>query len=115
MDRGYPIPLAQTIAMNTLVVLQIFYLFFIRNIYGTSLNWAAAKGTRIVWSCVIAVTVAQFAITYLPPLQAIFDTRAVPLFDGILIIAIGIAFFALIETEKQMRFAFLPHKTDREQ
>jgi magnesium-transporting ATPase (P-type) len=114
MDRGYPIPLAQTIAMNTLVVLQIFYLFFIRNIYGTSLNWAAAKGTRIVWSCVIAVTVAQFAITYLPPLQAIFDTRAVPLFDGILIIAIGIAFFALIETEKQMRFAFLPHKTDRE-
>ncbi|AWZ19337.1 ATPase, E1-E2 type [Roseovarius sp. TM1035] len=112
-DRGYPVPLAQTIAMNTLVVLQIFYLFFIRNIYGTSLTWAAAKGTPIVWACVAAVTVAQVAITYLPPFQAILGTQAVPLFDGMLILVIGIAFFALIETEKQMRLAVLPLKPDR--
>jgi magnesium-transporting ATPase (P-type) len=108
MDKGYPASLAQTMAMNMLVVIQIFYLFFIRNIHGTSLTWAAARGTRVVWACVIAVTAAQCAITYLPPLQAIFGTHAVPLFDGMVIIAIGVAFFALIETEKQMRLAFLP-------
>jgi magnesium-transporting ATPase (P-type) len=106
IDRGYPVALAQTIAMNTLVVLEIFHLFFIRNVYGTSLTWAAARGTRVVWVCVIAVTSAQFAITYLPPLQAIFGTLSVPLFDGLLIVAIGAVFFALIETEKQMRLAF---------
>ena len=111
-DKGYPTPLAQTIAMNTLVVLQIFYLFFIRNIYDTSFKWAAVKGTPIVWTCVITVTVAQLALTYLTPFQIIFDTQAVPLFEGGLIIVIGIAFFALIETEKQMRLAFLPRKTD---
>ncbi len=105
-DRGYPLPLAQTIAMNMLVVLQIIYLFFIRNIHGTSLTWAAAKGTRVVWISVITVTLAQFAVTYAPPLQAIFGTAPVPLLDGILIIAIGIVFFALIEIEKQMRLAF---------
>ena len=103
IDRGYPVALAQTIAMNTLVVLEIFHLFFIRNIYGTSLTWAAARGTRIVWACVIAVTAAQFAITYLPPLQAIFGTQGVPLFDGLLIVGIGAV---LIETEKQMRLVF---------
>ena len=92
--------------------LQIFYLFFIRNIYDTSLKWAAAKGTPIVWICVTSVSVAQLAVTYLPPFQIIFDTHAVPLFEGVLIIAIGIAFFALIETEKQMRLAFMPRKTD---
>ncbi|MET4127149.1 cation-transporting P-type ATPase [Roseovarius sp. MBR-6] len=108
IDRGYPVPLAQTMAMNMLVVLQIFYMFFIRNIHGPSLTWAAARGTRVVWACVIAVTAAQCAITYLPPFQAIFGTHAVPLFDGIVIIAVGVAFFALIETEKQMRLAFLP-------
>lgn len=113
IDKGYPIPLAQTIAMNTLVVLQIFYLFFIRNIYSTSLTWVAAKGTPVVWTCVIAVTAAQFGITYLPPLQAVFGTDAVPLLDGILIIAIGSAFFALIETEKQIRLALLPGHTDQ--
>ena len=70
IDKGYSLALAQTMAMNTLVVLEIFHLFFIRNIHGTSLTWAAAKGTRVVWTVVIAITAAQFAVTYLPPLQA---------------------------------------------
>ena len=68
IDKGYPLALAQTMAMNTLVVLEIFHLFFIRNIHGTSLTWAAARGTRVVWTVVIAITAAQFAVTYLPPL-----------------------------------------------
>lgn len=42
-DRGYTPELAQTMATNTLVVLEIFHLFFIRNIYTTSLNWNAAR------------------------------------------------------------------------
>ncbi len=103
IDKGYPLPLAQTMAMNMLVVLEIFHLFFIRNIHSTSLTWAAARGTRMVWAVVIAITVAQFAVTYLPPLQAVLGTRPVPLLDGILIVAIGAAFFALFEIEKQIR------------
>jgi magnesium-transporting ATPase (P-type) len=104
-DKGYDPALAQTIAMNTLVVLEIFHLFFIRNIYGTSLTWQAVRGTRIVWATVTTVTVAQFAITYLPPLQSVFGTRPVPLLDGVLIVFVGAVFFALIEMEKQMRLA----------
>jgi magnesium-transporting ATPase (P-type) len=92
-------------AVNMLVVLEIFHLFFIRNIHGASLTWAAARGTKVVWTCVITVTLAQFAFTYLPPMQAIFGTEAVPFQDGVLIVAVGAAFFALIETEKQMRLA----------
>jgi magnesium-transporting ATPase (P-type) len=103
MDRGYPLAQAQTMAMNTLVVLEIFHLFFIRNIHGASLTWAAARGTRAVWVTIIAVTIAQFAITYLPPLQAIFRTTALPLADGLLIVAVGVVFFIVIEIEKQLR------------
>lgn len=113
IDRGYPVALAQTIALNTLVVLEIFHLFFIRNIYGTSLTWAAARGTPAVWSCVVTITTAQFAITYLPPLQAVFGTRSVPLFDGLLIVAVSVVFFALIESEKQMRLAFRQQRSER--
>ena len=105
-DRGYEPALAQTLALNTLVVLEIFHLFFIRNIHGTSLTWAAARGTPVVWACVIAVTGAQFAITYAPPLQAVFGTQSVSFRDGLLLVAVGAVFFALIETEKQMRLAF---------
>jgi calcium-translocating P-type ATPase len=103
MDKGYPLALAQTMAMNTLVVLEIFHLFFIRNIHGTSLTWAAARGTRVVWMVVFIITAAQFAVTYLAPLQTILGTRPVPLTDGLLIVAAGAAFFALIEIEKQIR------------
>ena len=103
IQRGYPVELARTISLNALVVMEIFHLFFIRNIYGTSLTWQAVRGTRVVWIVVIIITVAQFAITYLPIFQAIFDTRAVPVFDGVLIILAGVALFAIIEIEKQVR------------
>jgi len=105
VGRGYPVVLAQTMALNMLVVLEIGYLFFIRNIHGTSLSWTAARGTPVVWACVITVTAAQFAVTYLAPLQSVFGTAAVPLADGLLIITVGAVFFAIIEAEKQVRLA----------
>jgi hypothetical protein len=49
------------------------------------------------------ITLAQLAITYLPALQAVFETEAVPLKDGLLVIAIGIVLFAIVETEKKIR------------
>lgn len=103
LEKGYPLQLAQTMSMNMLVVLEIVHLFFIRNIFGTSLNWTAFKGTKPVWVSVIVITVAQFCVTYLPAVQPVLGTRPVPLQDGVLIIAIGAVFFAVIETEKQLR------------
>jgi magnesium-transporting ATPase (P-type) len=103
IDKGYSTELARTIVVNTLVVMEIFHLFFIRNIYGTSLTWKAVKGTKVVWTTVILIAVAQFAITYLPPLQAVFDTVSIPFWDGVLIIGVGVALFAIVETEKQIR------------
>jgi hypothetical protein len=57
----------------------------------------------VVWTVAIIITAAQFAVTYLVPLQSVLGTRPVPLMDGLLIVAIGAAFFALIEIEKQIR------------
>lgn len=106
IDKGHPVPLAQTMAVNTLVVLEIFHLFFIRNIHGTSLTLAAVRGTPIVWFSVVTITAAQFAMTYVPQMQAVFGTQAVPLIDGIITVMVGAMFFGLIEIEKQMRLSF---------
>jgi calcium-translocating P-type ATPase len=103
MDRGYSLALAQTMAMNTLVVLEIFHLFFIRNIHGASLTWDTVKGTKVVWTVAVVVTTAQFAVTYVPSFQRLLGTESVRLTDGVLIVAVGIAFFALVEIEKQIR------------
>lgn len=107
LDKGHSPALAQTMAMNMLVVLEIFHLFFIRNIHGTSLTSDAVKNTRVVWTVVIVITAAQFAVTYLPPLRALLGTEPVPLADGLLIVGVGAAFFAIIEIEKQIRLGII--------
>ena len=103
MNQEYGIDLARTMVINLLVVIEIFHLFFIRNIYSTSLTWKAVRGTKVVWIVVIIVTLAQFAITYTPFLQGIFSTQSVSLLQGMLIIGIGVVFFIIVETEKQIR------------
>jgi len=105
--QGYSLELARTMVVNTLVVMEIFFLFFVRNIYGTSLTWKAARGTTIVWLTVIIVTLAQFAMTYVPFLQNVFVTEPVAFNDGLLIVAVGIALFVIIELEKQLRLRLL--------
>ncbi len=49
------------------------------------------------------LTSNHFLITYFPPLQTLFITEAIPFGDGVLIVAMGAIFFAIIEIEKQIR------------
>ncbi len=106
IDKGYSVELARTLAVNTLVVMEIFNLFFIRNIYGTSLTWKAVRGTKVMWLTIIIVTAGQFAMTYVPFMQNIFATEAVSLIDGLVVVGIGITLFVAIEIEKQIRLVF---------
>ena len=101
--QGYSEALAQTFSVNTLVVMEIAHLFFIRNIYGASLTWDSVKGTKAVWITVAIITAAQFAITYIPFLQGIFGTEAIAFKDGMLIVGVGVVLFFIIEVEKQIR------------
>ncbi len=112
VNQGYSIELSRTIAMNTLVVMEIFHLFYIRNMYAISLTWKAVRGTKAVWIAVIVVTAGQLAITYLPPLQGIFVTQAISFFDGLLIVLIGVALFVIIEIEKQFRLRLMTRRNN---
>jgi magnesium-transporting ATPase (P-type) len=86
--------------------MEIAHLFFIRNIYGASLNWDSVKGTKAVWIMVGIITAAQFAITYISFFQNIFGTESIPINDITLIAGIGIALFFILEIEKQIRLQF---------
>jgi len=103
MDRGYSLELARTLTVNMLIILEIFHLFYIRNIHTTSLTWEAVRGTPAVWISLLIVVVGQLLFTYAPFMQVVFDTRAVTLTDGAILIAVGAAFFAIVEMEKQLR------------
>jgi len=102
---GYDLPVARTMALNTLVVFEIAALFYVRSMYGTSFTWRAARGTKVIWLTIGITAAAQFAVTYLPPLQAIFGTASVPMREGLVILSLGAIVLLLLETEKQLRFA----------
>ena len=113
IHQGYSVELARTLAMNTLVSMEMFHLFFIRNIYGSSLNWQAIRGTRIVWIVVCVIALAQLSISYVPLLQNIFATEAMPLKEALMVFAAGVLLFALLETEKRFRLLLQSIKTTR--
>jgi magnesium-transporting ATPase (P-type) len=105
LAQGHSVELARTLSVNTLVVMEIVHLFFIRNMSRATLGWRDLRATPVVWGVVIIITLAQFAVTYLPFMQRIFDTRAVPWFEGVLVLGIGAALFCIIEVEKRVRLA----------
>lgn len=100
--RGFTTELARTLVVNVLCVMEIFYLFNVRYLHMRSFTWSGARGTPAVWWAVGAVVLAQLAFTYLPWMQALFDTRSVPLTEGLLILGIGAASMVVLEVEKAL-------------
>jgi magnesium-transporting ATPase (P-type) len=86
--------------VNTFCVLEIFYLFSVRYLHGTSFSLRGLRGTPAVLWAIVAVVAAQLAFTYLPWMHALFDSRPVPLLEGAVIVAIGAALLVLLEAEK---------------
>ncbi|MGM0634261.1 MAG: HAD-IC family P-type ATPase, partial [Pseudomonadota bacterium] len=103
LSQGHSLELARTMAMNTLVVMEIFLLFFIRNIHGTSLTWRALMGTPAVWIAVLIVAVAQIGMTWAPAMQRLFGTEGLSPSQSLLIFMLGVLLFVIVETEKQLR------------
>jgi magnesium-transporting ATPase (P-type) len=101
--RGLPVEEARTIVVNTIVVFEIVYLFSVRYLHETSLTWEGLAGTPAVLIGVGLVAAAQFVFTYAPFMQTIFQTRAVSPADGMSIVVLGVAFFAVLELDKFIR------------
>ncbi|MCS0494878.1 HAD-IC family P-type ATPase [Ancylobacter sp. MQZ15Z-1] len=102
LARGQGIEMARTIVVNTIVVMEIFYLFSVRFMHMSSITWRGALGTPAVLAALVAVVAGQFAFTYLPPMQHMFGTRPVALLDGVMIVGVGVLLMLLLEAEKAL-------------
>lgn len=98
--QGQAIENARTMAVNTMVVMEIFYLFSVRYVHGASLTWQGVLGTPAVLVSVGIVIAAQLLFTYAPFMNRLFASRPVAWGDGMLIIGIGLALLLLVEAEK---------------
>ncbi|MGP1254314.1 MAG: cation-transporting P-type ATPase [Kiloniellales bacterium] len=101
--QGSSVEEARTIAVNTLVVMEIFYLFSVRYLHDTSLSLRGFFGTRPVLIAVAAVTALQFLFTYAPFMEAFFGTRPLSLLQGLQVFVVGVAVLLILELEKRGR------------
>ncbi len=91
---------ARTVAVNTLVAMEIFYLFSVRYLNAPSLTARGARGTPAVLLGVGAAVGLQAAFTYLPPVAAVFGSAPLgPAWLGFAA-GCGAAVFAILEVEK---------------
>ena len=98
--QGVSDELARSVAINTLVVGQLFYLFNARYILEPVLHVSGLLGSRAVLIAVSVLIVLQGAFTYAPPLQVLFGTVGLGLEEWLRILAFGVALFGVVELEK---------------
>jgi len=102
LQRGLGEAAARTMVVNTLVVMEIFYLFNVRYLHMSSLSIRGAAGTPVVLIAIALVVAAQFTFTYAPFMHALFDSVPLGLLDGGVIIAVGVVVMIVLEAEKAL-------------
>ena len=99
-STGASIAEARTIAVNTLVVGEIFYLWNARAILNPVLSFKGIFGSRPVLISIALCLLLQLAFTYLPFMNSLFGTAAIDLLDWAMLAGIGAMVFVIIELEK---------------
>jgi magnesium-transporting ATPase (P-type) len=101
--RGASVEEARTVAVNTLVAMEVFYLFSVRYLRAPSFTFEGVKGTKPVLVAVFAVFGLQLLFTYAPFMETFFHSRPLPFATGLQIVAVGAAVLVLLEVEKFLR------------
>jgi magnesium-transporting ATPase (P-type) len=90
------------VAVNTLVMFEIFYLFNSRYIYDPIMNPAGWLGNRYALYAVGLLIVFQLCFTYLGPMQTLFGTAAIDALTWGRIILVASSVLILVELEKYL-------------
>jgi len=102
LERGMPLDVARTAAINALVMGEIFYLFNCRRLTAPVVGWSGVAGNRAVLIAIGVLVVLQGLFTYLPLLQTLFATTPLDLAAWGRIIVFGIVVYSVVEIEKAL-------------
>ncbi len=100
MEQGVSIEHARSVAVNTLVMFEIFYLFNSRYIIGSAFNWEGLTGNRYVLIAIGVLIIFQLSFTYLAPMQSLFGTTGIDFNIWLRILLVSSSVLFLVELEK---------------
>ncbi|TVQ44563.1 MAG: HAD family hydrolase [Saprospirales bacterium] len=94
------IEFARTMALNTLVAGQVFYLINSRYLYESCLSINGIFGNSKVIYAALVLLLLQLSLTYLPFMQRWFETEPLAFHHWVYLSIAGFAVFLLVELEK---------------
>ena len=100
VQRTDPAARHDSVAVNTLVAMEVFYLFSVRYLKSPSFTWQGVQGTPLVLLSVGAVWLLQLLFTYAPFMNVLFESRPLGWRVGVAIVAAGAAVLVILELEK---------------
>ncbi len=100
LRNGQSLQAAQTVVAATIVVGQMAYLLNCRFLRASSLTFRIFRGNTTMYVAIGILVVLQLMYTYVPWFQEIFDTAPLSPKDWILVFAMGVATFLIIEMDK---------------
>jgi calcium-translocating P-type ATPase len=106
-EHGASIELARTVAVNTLVMFEVFYLFSARYILSPALTKEGLSGNRYVWYAIAILFAFQMGFTYFAPMQLLFATAAMNPEAWLRVILVASSVLILVETEKLLLRTFM--------
>ena len=103
LHRGEELQHAQTFAVNTMVGLEIAYLFSVRLRSSPPFDFRAIRLTRALAIGIGGVVVLQALFTYLPLFETLYDTRPIDWPDMGMAALAAIGLILVLELEKAIR------------
>ncbi len=97
---GVPLELARTLAVNTLVCSQAFYLFNSRYLRESSLPVARLLANKVAWLSVGLLAVLQLVFVYAPFMHHWFGSAPLTPRHWLIPLGVGVGVFLLVELEK---------------
>ena len=99
---GMELALARTLAVNTLVFCQLFYLFNSRFLNESSLGFSRLMANKVAWLMACVLVLLQLVFVYAPFMHAWFGSASLPLGYWLIPLGIGLAVFLTVEAEKAL-------------
>ena len=101
-ENGLSLELARTLAVNTLVFGQLFYLFNSRHLRTSSLRRDTLLANRVAWGAAVVLLWLQITYVYAPFMHTLFGSAPLAPWLWLIPVGIGAAVFFLVELEKKV-------------
>jgi len=102
LESGHSLEAARTVAVNTLVMFEVFYLFNTRFLTAPVLNKNGLFGNHIALLAVGVLLIFQLGFTYLPPMHFLFGSAAIGAQSWLQIVLVASVILWLVELEKML-------------